>query len=159
MAEIKDILKQHLTIIKNRIAERMALSKRNATAKSVASLKVEIGDGHAILWGAKSFLAMERGRGPGAIPMGFIDIIQAWAKAKGIAAKAKVGQNQTQESAMRSFAGAVAYNIMKKGTKLHRTKQYDDIFSTVLNEELDKMSDAMAINLLDKVSTINDSMQ
>ena len=60
---------------------------------------------------------------------------------------------------MRSFAGAVAYNIMKKGTKIHRTKQYDDIFTTVLNEELEKMSDAMAINLLDQISTINDSIQ
>lgn len=158
MAEINDILKQHLTNIKDRIAERMAVNQRNASGRSVASLKVEVGDGHAVLWGAKSFLAMERGRGPGAIPMGFVEIIMAWAKAKGISAKAKSGQKMTQESAMRSFAGAVAYSIMKKGTKLHRTKQYDDIFTTVLNEELEKMSNAMAINLLDKVSTINDGM-
>ena len=74
---------------------------------------------------------MERGRGPGAAPMNFVEIIMAWAQAKGISAKAKYGQNANQESAIRSFAGAVAFNIMKKGTKLHRTKQYDDIFTTV----------------------------
>ena len=61
--------------------------------------------------------------------------------------------------ALRSFAGAVAYNIMKKGTRLYRSKQYNDIFSTVLNEELEKMSEELAINLLDKVSGINESAQ
>ncbi len=159
MADTNEILRQHLINIKNRIAERMASSRRNASGRSVASLKMEVGDGHATLWGAKSFLVMEKGRGPGAVPAGFIEIIMAWAKAKGISANAKSGQNMSQESAMRSFAGAVAYNIMKKGTKIHRTKQYDDIFTTVLNEELKKMSDAMAISLLDQVSTINDSIQ
>lgn len=159
MADTNEILKEHLTNIKNRIAERMASSHRNASGRSVASLKVEVSDGHAVLWGAKSFLVMEKGRGPGTVPAGFIEIIMDWAKAKGISANAKSGKNVSKESAMRSFAGAVAYNIMKKGTKIHRTKQYDDIFTTVLNEELDKMSDAMTISLLDQISTINDSKQ
>lgn len=159
MADTNEILREHLNNIKTKIAERMAMNKRNASGRTVASLKVEVGDGHAILWGSKAFLAMERGRGPGAVPMNFVEIIMAWAQAKGISAKAKYGQNANQESAMRYFAGAVAFNIMKKGTKLHRTKQYDDIFTTVLNEELEKMSEAMAINLLDQVSTINDSTQ
>ena len=149
MANSNEILRQHLTNIKNRIAERMAASHRNASGRSVASLKVEVGDGHAVLWGAKSFLVMEKGRGPGAVPAGFIEIILDWARAKGISASAKSGQNVSKESAMRSFAGGVAY----------KTKQYDDIFTTVLNEELEKMSDAMAINLLDQISTINDSIQ
>lgn len=159
MANSNEILRQHLTNIKNRIAERMAASHRNASGRSVASLKVEVGDGHAVLWGAKSFLVMEKGRGPGAVPVGFTEIIMDWANAKGISANAKSGKNVSKEAAMRSFAGAVAYNIMKKGTKIHRTKQYDDIYTTVLNEELEKMSDAMVINLLDQVSRINDISQ
>lgn len=159
MTDTNEILREHLNNIKTKIAERMAMNKRNASGRSVASLKVDVGDGHATLWGSKSFLVMERGRGPGAIPMGFVEIIMAWAKAKGISAHSKSGQNVNRESAIRSFAGAVAFNIMKKGTKIHRTKQYDDIFTTVLNEELEKMSDAMAINLLDQISTINDSIQ
>lgn len=159
MADINEILRQHLTAIKSRIAEQMATSRRNASGRSVASLKVEVGDGHAILWGSKSFIAMEKGRGPGAVPVGFTEIIMDWAKAKGISANAKPGKNVSKETAMRSFAGAVAYNIMKKGTKIHRTKQYDDIYTTVLNEELEKMSDAMVINLLDQVSRINDISQ
>lgn len=156
MADVNEILKSHLDNIKARIAERMASSGRNASGKSVASLAVEVAEGHGILWGSKSFLAMERGRGPGAIPVKFTDIIYAWAKAKGISAQAKSGLKQTPEVALRSFAGAVAYNIMKKGTKLFRSKQHDDIYSTVLNEELEQMGNEMAISLIDIVSRIND---
>lgn len=154
-----DILTDHLNRIKERIAEKMALNSRNASGRTVASLKVDVSETHAILWGSKAFLAMERGRGPGPIPMGFTDIIYAWAKAKGISAKAKSGSNSNPDMAMRSFAGAVAFNIMKHGTKLHRSKQHEDIFTSVLNEELEKMSDALVVNLLDEVSTINDNMQ
>lgn len=159
MPTINDILKSHLENVKTNIAERMAASGRNASGKSVASLRVEVSDGHGILWGSKAFLAMERGRGPGAIPMGFVEIIMAWAKAKGISAHSKAGVRQDKDTAMRSFAGAVAYNIMKKGTRLFRNKQYNDIYTSVLKEELDKMSEAMVINLLDQVSTINDNVE
>lgn len=159
MPTIDELLKSHLENVKTKIAERMASSGRNASGKSVASLRVEVNDSHGILWGSKSFLAMERGRGPGAIPMGFVEIITAWAKAKGISAYSKAGVRQDKDTAMRSFAGAVAFNIMKKGTRLFRNKQYNDIYTSALNEELDKMKDAMVINLLDQVSTINDNVE
>ena len=154
-----DILISHLNNIKNKIAERMVATGRNVSGRSVASLKVEVKDGHGILWGSKSFLAMEKGRGPGAIPMGFTEIIMAWAKAKGISVQSRVRQPSNPEAPLRSFAGAVAYNIMKKGTKLYRTKQYDDIFSSVVEEELEKMGEDMAINFLDKITMINDNLQ
>lgn len=154
-----EILISHLNNIKNKIAERMVATGRSASGRSVASLEVEVKDGHGILWGSKSFLAMEKGRGPGAIPMGFTEIIMAWAKAKGISVQSKVRQPSDPEAPLRSFAGAVAYNIMKKGTKLYRTKQYDDIFSSVVEEELEKMGEDMAINFLDKITMINDNIQ
>ncbi len=156
MAEIKEILTEHLMVMKTKIAERMATEDRNASGRSVASLTVEVDGDRGILWGSKSFLVMEKGRRPGAVPMDFHEIIYNWAKAKGISAKAKAGQKQTPEKALRSFAGAVAYTIMKKGTKLYRDKRYNDIFSTVLNNELEKMGDDLAINLLDRVSAINE---
>lgn len=159
MPTINDLLKSHLENVKTNIAERMAANGRNASGKSIASLRVEVMDGNGVLWGSKSFLAMERGRGPGAIPIGFVEIIMAWAKAKGISAYSKAGVRQDNDTAMRSFAGAVAYNIMKKGTRLFRNKQYNDIYTSVLKEELDKMSEAMVINLLNQVSTINDNVE
>lgn len=156
MAEIKDILKSHLETIKAKVVERMVQQKRNASGKSVASLAVTVDDTSAALWGAKSFLVMENGRGPGPVPMGFFEIIYNWAKAKGISAKAKAGQQQlTVEGALRSFSGAVAYNIMKKGTKLYRSKEHDDIYSAVIKAELEKMHGEMCISLLDQISIIN----
>lgn len=159
MEDPGEILRRHLANIKNKIAERMATSGRNASGRSVASLSVQIDGDHAILWGSKSFLSMEKGRGPGAVPMGFTEIIMAWARAKGISVRAKVPQSGSQDAVLRSFAGAVAYNIMKKGTKLYRSKQHDDIFTSVVAEELKQMSDDMAINILDQITRINDSAQ
>lgn len=154
-----DILKSHLTNIKDRIAERMAVTGRSVSGRSVASLKVEVKGGHGILWGSKSFLAMEKGRGPGPVPRGFTEIIMAWAQAKGISVRSKTPGTKDPEAALRSFAGAVAYNIMKKGTRLYRTKQYDDIFSSVVKEELEIMEEQMAVNLLDQITMINDNLQ
>ena len=154
-----DILKSYLTDIKNKIAERMVSSGRSVSGRSVSSLKVEVNDGHGILWGLKSFLAMEKGRGPGPVPRGFTEIIMAWAQAKGISIRAQATGPKDPESALRSFAGAVAYNIMKKGTRLYRTKQYDDIFSSVVKEELEKMEEHMAVSLLDQIAMINDNLQ
>lgn len=156
MADVNEILKTHLESIKTKVAERIVNSGRNASGKSVASLKVEVNDGHGTLWGSKSFLAMERGRGPGAVPMNFTEIIYGWAKAKGISAQAKAGTQQTPDQALRSFAGAVAYNIMKKGTKLFRNRAQEDIYSSVIKEELELMENEMTISILDKVSIIND---
>lgn len=155
MADVNSLLKQHLENIKTKIAQKMASEGRNATGRSVASLKVEVGDGHATLWGSKSFLVMERGRGPGPIPAGFTEIIMQWAKAKGISVQAKANQPSDKDTVLRSFAGAVAYNIMKKGTKLYRDKRYNDIFTSVVNDELEQMGKDMSISLMDEVTKIN----
>lgn len=155
MANVDGILKEHLEVIKNRIIQKMEASGRNATGKSVSSLKVEVKDGHGIIWGSKSFLAMERGRGPGPIPKGFTEIIMRWAKAKGISISSNRTQNKSQDSMLRSFAGAVAFTIMKKGTRLYRNKAYNDIYTSVLSEELEKMADSMSVNLLEEITKIN----
>lgn len=105
MAEITDILTQHLNTIKTRVAERMVAEKRNASGRTVSSLAVEVNGDHGTLWGSKVFLVMEKGRGPGAVPKGFQEIIYEWAKSKGISAKAKAiaGQPQSPEGGSEVF--------------------------------------------------------
>lgn len=161
MATIQEILTTRLNNIKSRIIRNMTEQKRMASGRSAASLRVEVQGNHGILWGAKSFLSMERGRGAGKIPLGFVAIIKQWAIDKGISvsARSKLGKPMSRESALNSFAGAVAYSIMKKGTRLHRSRKYDDIFTTVLNEELEKMGEDLNINLLDKITGINESAE
>lgn len=153
MATTTEIIKTHLENIKRKIAENMA--SRSVSGRSVNSLRVEIGDSTATLWGSSSFLAMERGRGPGAVPKGFHEIIKEWAVKKGVTIKPKY-QGQSTEGALNSFAGAVAHTIMTKGTRLFRSGRHEEIYSAAINEELQIMGDALVIDVLDKVSTINE---
>lgn len=156
---VASIIAFHLEVVKGKVQARMSELGRNASGKTSASLQVQSSNDKGSLIGSPVLLSIESGRGPGAIPKNFVDIIMEWAKSKGISVKSKKGHKANKESAYRSFAGAVAYNIMKKGTKLHRTRQFDDIFSSVFEEELNKMSEELAINLLEQVSSINDKIQ
>ena len=61
----------------------------------------------------------------------------------------------TQETALNSFAGAVAFSIMKNGTKLHRDKGFDDIYSSAISEELELMAEDLAIKVIENINEIN----
>ena len=92
------------------------------------------------LEGASSFLTMERGRGPGNVPRNFTSIIRDWIIAKGISYQNLIPKNGTPEQGLTRLSGAIAYSIMKNGTKLYRDKGYNDIFDTVLKDELEKIA-------------------
>lgn len=159
MAEVGSLITRHLENVKVKIQERMSQSGRNASGRSSASLTVEADNTHGILWGGSQFLVMERGRAAGPVPKGFFEIIYDWAKAKGLASKVRPRfERQSQDSALRSFAGAVAYTIMKKGTKLYRDKGYNDIFTTAVNEELEVLSDELIAVQTDSVAEINNDL-
>lgn len=131
MAGVQDILTRHLENVKAKIANAMAEHGRNASGKSVASLQVSVNGDVGILYGSKSFLVMERGKKPGKVPYGFRDIIKQWIIDKGISfapkpSKRKDSKYSPQERALNSLAGAIAYKIMKEGTRLHRDNGYNE---------------------------------
>lgn len=145
MAQIQEIIKRHLENVKAKIASQMAAHNRNASGRSVASLEVEVSGNVGILYGAKSFLVMERGRKGGKVPRGFVDIIRQWIIDKGIPVTpipAKTGRAilSPQERGIRSLAGAIAHKIMKEGSRLHRDGEYNDIYTSAVNEELELLA-------------------
>lgn len=140
MATVQEILTTHLNNVKNKVAEKMAA--RKASGRSAQSLVVEVSGDTGTLYGSASFLAMEKGRGPGQVPVGFNEIIRDWAIDKGISIQPKY-QGQTQEGALNSFAGAVAHMIMTKGTRLFRSGQQEDIYSTIIADEIKQMGDEL----------------
>lgn len=158
MATIQEILTTHLNNIKSRIIQNMSDQKRMASGRSAASLRVEVQGEHGILWGSKSFLAMEKGRKPGPIPRGFVAIIKQWAIDKGISvsARSKSGKSMSRDAALNSFAGAVAFSIMKKGTRLHRNNGFNDIYTTAVKDELEAMGNELTIVAADSIAEIND---
>lgn len=84
---------------------------------------------------------MERGRKGGKVPKGFYGIIRQWIIDKGIVvtpipAKTQRAILSPEERGLRSLAGAIAYKIMKEGTRLHRDGGYNDIYTSAVNDEL-----------------------
>lgn len=140
-ATIKDIVQQHLEAVKTGIIQHMAQQGRTASGKSAASLEVKASADGGSLEGSSSFLTMEHGRGPGNVPKDFKSIIRDWIVAKGISYQDLAPKNGIPEQGLTRLSGAIAYSIMRKGTRLYRDKGYNDIFDTVLNEEIEKIAD------------------
>lgn len=147
-SSIKDIVQRHLEAVKAGIAQRMEQQGRNASGRSVASLNVVTDESGGFIEGSSSFLAMEYGRGPGKVPYDFRSIIKDWIVAKGISYQDLIPKNGTPEQGLNRLSGAIAYSIMKNGTKLHRDNGYNDIYDTILEEELEKLSDE-AVGIFD----------
>lgn len=140
-ATIKDIVQQHLDTVRTGIIQRMTQQGRMASGKSASSLAVSATDTGGYLEGSSSFLVMEHGRGPGKVPKDFNSIIREWIIAKGISYQDLIPKSGTPEQGLTRLSGAIVHSILSKGTKLYREHGYNDIFDTVLNEELDKIAD------------------
>lgn len=74
---------------------------------------------------------------------------------KGISIQSRGGQSQNQ--AIESFSYLVTRNIMQKGTKLYRDKGYNDIYDTLLEEEIKNLTNETASVLELEVDKINDN--
>jgi len=144
MKTIKEIIAGHLDNVKKEIEGRMAALGRNASGRSVRSLSTEATATHGILRGSKSFLVMERGRRGGRVPKGFFGIIRQWIIDKGIPVtpipSKRPSSISPHERGLRSMSGAIAYSIMKRGTRLHRDNRFDDIFTTCINREMETLA-------------------
>lgn len=153
--EVNKLLTFHLGNIKVGIAQRMAALGRMSSGRSVASLQIEVKDSKGNLSGDKQWETMQRGRRPGKVPSNFREIIKNWVRAKGINIQPRIGQSQNQ--AIESFSYLVTRSIMQKGTKLYRDKGYNDIYDTLLEEEIKKLTNETASVLELEVDKINDN--
>jgi len=148
MDNLQQILTKHLEHLKARIAEKMA--SRNASGRTVASLTVEVSGDAGALIGSSAFLAIERGRGPGAVPKNFSSIIEEWIIHKGL----HIGKTEDE---LHSFAGAVAYNIMKHGTRLYQRGGEQDIYSSAIEEELADLADEVFLAFTQVINKDDDN--
>lgn len=127
---VRDLLEKTMRDIKAGIERNMTNLHRNASGKSVRSLKYTIdGDLHAQLEGNISFLWMEKGRKRGKIPSNFQNIILQWIRDKGISVS---GDEH-------DAAWLIAQHIRKHGTKLNYTGGFDDIYTSVINTNVNAL--------------------
>ena len=153
--KVNKLLTLHLGNIKVGISQRMTSLGRSASGSSVASLEVEVNDGEGILSGGKQWETMQRGRGPGKVPSNFREVIKNWVRAKGISVQPR--GKQTQEQTIESFSYLVTRSIMQKGTKLYCDKGYNNIYDTLLEEEIEKLSAETSSVFELEVNNINDN--
>lgn len=144
-ANVEPLIKESLEKIQHRIVQQMAANRRNASGKSVASLKVETTGAWGVLWGSQSFKAMERGRKGGATPRGFVGIIAQWIQDKGIS----VHNNQ------HSAAWFIARKIAKEGTSLFRMGKRQDIYSKAIAEEFDVLTEKLGVRFGSAIDYVN----
>lgn len=150
--QIQSIVRKHLEAIRKGIIARMSALGRNASGRSVASLGVVTTADGGYLEGSSSFLVMESGRKGGKVPYDFRSIIAEWTKAKGLSYQSL---GSTPEKGLAKLSGAIAYSIMKKGTRLYRDNGYNDIYSTVMEKELEALATDTAGTLELEVDAIN----
>ena len=153
--EVDRLLTLHLGNIKVGIAQKMTAMGRTASGRSIASLSVDVKKSRGRLSGGKQWETMQRGRAPGKVPSNFRQVIKNWAIAKGISIQPRKGQSQKQ--ALESFSYLVTRNIMQKGTKLYRDKGYNDIYDSLLEEEVKKLSQETSAVLEIEIDKLNDS--
>lgn len=134
--------------IKSDIKTNMDMYGRNASKKSVRSLRTRVeveGSGFVgVIEGNESFTWMERGSGPSSgasMKGGIYQAIYLWMKAKHIQPFFKA---KKKETAYRQSAGAIAKTILMQGTTLHRYDLFDDIYTSSINQNSEKLLDIAA---------------
>ena len=102
------------------------------------------------LYGRKAFGTLETGRKGGRVPRLFNAIIYQWMMDKGIHGRPlpyKIQGNHKyspQERGDRAMAGAIAYTIRKKGTRLYREGGRADVYTPVVRATIRRITDRFA---------------
>ncbi len=112
MTDIIDSITQLLDIERVKIVDKLAGKNINASGRTSTGFAVRVdNEGVKLIYsmtdsGGAPFATLERGRRPGKIPMGFVAIIEGWAKDKGL--------SFSSDKELRRFAGAVAFGKIKE---------------------------------------------
>jgi len=159
METVKDIILSHLKVVQAGMAMNMTRLHRSASGRSVASLEVEVTEGENVtgtILGSPNWAVMQQGRGPGGVPRDFTSVIKDWIVRKGISYSGVGSPKASPETRLNSLSYLIARSIMQKGTKLYRDKGYNDIYDSLVEEEVEKMSDETMGLFEMKVDEIND---
>lgn len=142
--ETLKIVSDGLQGLRQRIIANHEAAGQVASGRTRDSLKVEMTGEGGILWGRQAFGVLETGRKPGKVPKGFYGIILQWVKDKGI-----------QVEKPKSFAYLVARKIANEGTRLYRSGQKEDIYSTEVEKTVRDISERIAGIFNTEVEHIN----
>ena len=146
-ASVGQVLTEELTSLKAVITNNIRAAGEWASGKTAASMEVHVTGMTGELTGRRAFGTLETGRRPGRIPRNMRDIIYEWMQHKGIHAepmpyvtKGPHKYNSAQLRGDMSMAGAIAYTIKTRGTRLYRDGGRNDIYSQAIPEAVAKIN-------------------
>ena len=144
--DAKKIVSEELSSLRQRIIDNHLKAGQKASGRTIASLRVEVGDDGGTLFGRKAFGTLEHGRRGGKVPKGFYYIILQWMKDKGI-----------QVEKPKTFAYFVARKIAREGTSLYRKGGRNDIYSNEIPKTTESVLRRITGLLSAEVDSINDN--
>ncbi len=150
--EVTQMLTETLEGVKAAIIQNMSAKKRNASGRSIRSLRVEVLGNVGYLWGSQSFMTMETGRAGGRVPKGFHKIIEQWIRDKGISVYAT---STNPEANIRSAAYFIAKKIASEGTMLYRRGGNEDIYTQASLDAFSKLSEKLLLRVGSEITKLN----
>lgn len=132
--EIRQILLEELTALRERIIQNMGRADQIVTGRTRDSLTVATGEqptgAFGVLTGRQAFATLETGsrpwsRPPAKVPKFFADLIGEWIDAKGLDLN----------------KWAVAHTLIHKGSKLYRTGGRADIYTPEIAQTMENLGD------------------
>lgn len=161
--EIRDIIVDELSALKERIARNIVATGQNASGRTIESLEIVDTDTSVSLLGRRFFRGMEAGRRPGNAPYRFSTIIRQWMEDKGIKAQPipyiRIPSDRwqpkytPQERGDMSLAGAIAHKIQTEGTKLFREGGREDVYSSEIPQTVAAIREK--VRYIFRLKTIN----
>lgn len=126
---IKLPIENMLTQIKDEVIKQMYEKKRVASGKTIENIEiVMLNENHGQILVPSYFQYIEKGSGPGKRGSWFYDTIYKWVKDKGI---------ESDNKKARKIGGAIAHNIIEKGTKAY-IDGGQNVFSNEVNNIIDE---------------------
>lgn len=139
------IVTEELERARQLIINHIRANGQNASGRTIKSLHVEATEDEGVLYGHRPFGILETGRKAGRVPQSFRQIILQWMRDKGLHGTPIPYQRDgahkytPQERGDLSMAGAIAYTIQYRGSRLHRQGGRADVYSNVVPQTLERV--------------------
>lgn len=144
---INEIIVEEVERLKIDIQQSIDSSGKNASKRTRDSLEVVSTANGAQLLGANYIGVLETGRKAGKVPYNFAEIIQKWAKFKGITFE--------NEAKARRWASAVAWKIRKEGTQQYNDGRRYDILTKPIDDMTERLTDKIAVEITNNIFDTN----
>jgi len=135
-ANIPDILNDEFAKLEKDIKQRHIQAGQNVTGKTLSSYSYTVNGFHGYLEGAAYVGTLERGRGPakkvGNNKTEFLDNLKQWIEARGL-------DYGGSPEGLERLAKFLKWYINKNGNKLFRSGKHEDIFTTPMNDFIERV--------------------